>query len=207
MNRPDFHRPGSPSPVRLVALVVLAAASCLGASACLGAGAERDGCVCREEAPSAAGAAPQASAEATQALVPAATDGAHDGAPADDGAALERAQLPDFSDPSWTRTESRLGRYLVCWRPLTGQVPRNEDFTLEVWVLRDGAPVRDALLAVNAWMPDHGHGMLRRPTAEAQPDGSFRILGMLLHMRGHWQLMFEVAEQGLSETAECALEL
>jgi hypothetical protein len=115
--------------------------------------------------------------------------------------------LPDFTDAAWTRVPSRGGKYLVCWRSLAGRVPRNEDFELEVWVLRDGMPVRGAYLGVSAWMPDHGHGMLRQPRAEEREDGSYRIAGMLLHMRGRWQLFFEVLEGTLSETAECALDL
>lgn len=114
---------------------------------------------------------------------------------------------PDFSDPTWTLLTSRAGAYEVFWRSLSGKVPRNEDFTLEVWVLRNGVPLREARLGVNAWMPDHGHGMLRNPLPTARGDGSFRIEGMLLHMRGHWQLFFEVIEGTLSETAECELDL
>lgn len=117
------------------------------------------------------------------------------------------AALPDFTDPAWTCVPSRAGKYLVCWRPLAGGVPRNEDFELVAWVLKDGVPVRDAHLFVSAWMPDHGHGMLRRPRAEARADGAFLVEGMLLHMRGHWQLFFEVLEGALAETAECALDL
>ena len=56
-------------------------------------------------------------------------------------------------------------------------------------------------------MPEHGHGMLRMPRVVTREDGSYRVEGMLLHMRGHWQLRFEVMESGLSETAECALDL
>src|SRR5262249_42017610 len=115
--------------------------------------------------------------------------------------------LPDFADPSWTRVPSRAGKYLVCWRSTSGSVPRNQDFDLEVWVLADGAPVTDAVLSVSGWMPDHGHGMLRAPRARAKGDGSFAVEGMLLHMRGHWQLLFEVLEGSISETAECALDL
>lgn len=117
------------------------------------------------------------------------------------------ATLPDLSDPSWNRVQSRAGTYEVLWRSRSGKIPRNEDFELEAWVLRDGAPARDALLEVSAWMPDHGHGMLRRPRAELQSDGSFRVEGMLLHMRGHWQLFFELLEGTLAETAECAVDL
>ena len=115
--------------------------------------------------------------------------------------------LPDFTEPSWTRVPSRANKYLVCWRAIGGSVPRNEDFELEVWALKDGQPVQDAVITVSGWMPDHGHGMLRQPSVEARSDGSFRVEGMLLHMRGHWQIFFEVLEGNLSETAECALDL
>jgi hypothetical protein len=115
------------------------------------------------------------------------------------------ADLPDLSDPSWTRVPSRAGKYLVCWRALGGQVPRNEDFELEVWVLRDGAPVRGAQLVVNGGMPEHGHGMLRVPRAQERADGSYLVEGMLLHMRGRWVLLFDVLEGTLAEAAECEL--
>ncbi|HEX6884298.1 MAG TPA: hypothetical protein VF530_13045 [Planctomycetota bacterium] len=138
--------------------------------------------------------------EAQAAEAPAAQDSAHVSEPA-------APVLPDFTAPGWTRVESRAGTYVVHWRTPAGAIPRNADFDLEVWVLRDGAPPAELLLDVNAWMPDHGHGMLRRPRAERQPDGSFRVEGLLLHMRGHWQVFFEMFEGTLAETAECAVEL
>lgn len=168
---------------------------------CLGSKSLHEGCKCGPERPK----------PPETAVVPAL--GSAD--PEPDGAGSEESNtprevplsLPDFTDPAWTRVPSRAGKYLVCWRSLTGSVPRNEDFELEAWVLRDGQPAQEAHLTVSAWMPDHGHGMLRQPRAEARADGSFRVEGMLLHMRGHWQLFFEVLEGHLSETAECALDL
>lgn len=114
---------------------------------------------------------------------------------------------PDFTDPAWTRVPSRAGTYLVCWRAPAGAVPRNQDFDLEVWVLKGGAPLAEATLSVSGWMPEHGHGLLQRPEVHAQDDGSFRVTGMRLQMRGHWQLVFDVLEGSQSEAAECALEL
>jgi hypothetical protein len=117
------------------------------------------------------------------------------------------AALPDFSVAGWNQVDSRAGTYRVHWRSLAGKIPRNEDFELEVWVLRDGAPAKDVHLDVHAWMPDHGHGMLRKTRPEPQPDGSFRVQGMLLHMRGHWQLFFDMLEGTVAETAESAVDL
>lgn len=56
-------------------------------------------------------------------------------------------------------------------------------------------------------MPDHGHGMLRSVRPEARPDGSYHVDNLLLHMRGHWLLIFDVLEGSLSERAEHSLEL
>ncbi len=179
-------------------------------AACLASREGGEGCACRREPPTTA--RPQASTLALEppgaAPVPGSAAGATEADEGQPAPATElEVALPDFADPLWTRVPSRAGRYLVCWRSLGGQVPRNQDFELEVWVLHAGKPVRDALLGVSAWMPDHGHGMLRQVRPEARGDGSFRVEGMLLHMRGHWLLRFDVLEDTLSETAECALDL
>lgn len=177
---------------------VIAAALAL-AAACLGTPEEGKGCACRPQAATPA-ALNEAPPPAVQSIPP-----TPEGERATESAAA--SVLPDFAESSWTRVPSRAGKYLVCWRTPSGEVPRNEDFELEVWVLRDGAPVSGASLSVSAWMPDHGHGMLRQPRTELRDDGAFRVAGMLLHMRGHWQLRFDVLEGALSETAECALDL
>jgi hypothetical protein len=170
--------------------------------ACLGTKSGREGCACGPERSSAAEQAEAASsASAPHDSPPSSAAGP---APGETGATLA---LPDLTGPSWTRVTSRAGKYQVCWRSLSGPVPRNEDFELEAWVLRDGAPVRDAELAVSAWMPAHGHGMLRRARVVPRADGSFRVDGMLLHMRGLWELRFDVLEGTLSEAASCEIEL
>jgi len=174
--------------------------------ACLGSKSSQEGCACGPERPS--GTEKNAPEDHAAAGTGPSTEEPATSEPNDSRSAEAMASsLPDFADPSWTRVTSRAGKYLVCWRSLSGSVPRNQDFELEAWVLKDGAPVRGAELTVSAWMPAHGHGMLRQPQVRVNEDGSFRVAGMLLHMRGHWQLFFEVLEGSLSETAECALDL
>jgi hypothetical protein len=118
-----------------------------------------------------------------------------------------RTALPDFSDASWTRTPSAAGTYLFVWRPEPAPIPRNQDFALELWILVDGQPRHVTGLGISAWMPAHGHGMLRQVRAEARSDGSYRVDNMLLHMRGQWLLVFDALDGNLSERAEHALEL
>ena len=129
-------------------------------------------------------------------------------APAPAPAAAEPAAgRPDFSDPSFFRTPSATGAFVVAWRPTPAPIPRNEEFALEVWLLFDGEPRHVSQLGVTGWMPDHGHGMLRTVRPEARPDGSYRVENVLLHMRGHWLLIFDVLEGTLAERAEHSLEL
>ena len=118
-----------------------------------------------------------------------------------------RSPSSPLSDPRFRQMVTREGRFVVCWRPLSGEVPRNEDFVLEAWIFEDGRPVIGAQLTVQGRMPEHGHGMLRAPRTIAQGDGSYRVEGMLLHMRGHWQLLFDVGRGSQSDVAECGLDL
>ena len=79
------------------------------------------------------------------------------------------------------------------WRSEPTPIPLNEPFELYVRA-RDtaGEVPPGAALGVEAWMPGHGHGMLRQPVAELQPDGWFRVRGMLFHMAGEWELRTRV---------------
>lgn len=141
--------------------------------------------------------------------------GACRGTPAGVGAPrgpVERVQAPAGSrpllaDPSFHHLESRGGGYTLCWRPVGGRVPRNAAFDLEVWLFAGDRPVPGAELFVRGWMPDHGHGMLHQPRTVDGGDGSYRVTGMLLHMRGHWQVFFDIVRDGQADVAECELEL
>jgi hypothetical protein len=118
-------------------------------------------------------------------------------------------------DPALRAAMSAGGRYRLAWRPVGDGVPTNEHFALEAWlwrVEREGdeerlVPLPGAAVFVSGWMPAHSHGMLVRPEPVDQGDGSYRVDGMLLHMRGHWQLFFDVIEEGLSERVSFDLEL
>jgi hypothetical protein len=110
-------------------------------------------------------------------------------------------------DASFECRASRGGRYELCWRSTSGAVPRNQNFEIEAWLFEDGRPAPGTQLFVRGWMPDHGHGMLHAPTVVDMGDGSYRVKGMLLHMRGHWQLSFDVLQEGQADVIETELGL
>ena len=119
---------------------------------------------------------------------------------------------PAWDSPDVRVAYSRGCTFLVRWRPADGAIPVNEHFELDVWLFRvvgeaEFEPLRGATLVVSGWMPDHGHGMVRRPGAKDQGGGHYRVAGMLLHMSGDWKVFFDVIDAGFSERTEFDLKL
>jgi hypothetical protein len=110
--------------------------------------------------------------------------------------------------PDWTRharLESNAGSYVVHVAPAPRELPDNEDFELRVWVSNAAAPnelANGVKLAVDASMPEHGHGMNRTPRIERAPGGEFVVQGMLFHMTGRWELYFDITAGALTERAQ-----
>jgi hypothetical protein len=124
-----------------------------------------------------------------------------------DGWAADPAP-PTVAAPSTTRPATtalcphrlvgRIGRLLegdgvdVAWRPVPGPIRVGEPFAIEFEVCaRRPGEVVDRL-RVDAWMPGHRHGMNYRPTLAGDPPGVLLAQGLVFHMPGHWQVVFEL---------------
>jgi cytochrome c peroxidase len=106
------------------------------------------------------------------------------------------------------------GMFTAAWRPLARTVPVNELFEIEVLLFEgrgtgQGAdkPLTGAKVQASAWMPEHMHGMSRRPQTVETAPGRYLVRGMLLHMEGAWQLFLDVMAGGKSERVEFALDV
>lgn len=107
-------------------------------------------------------------------------------------------------------------RYVVEYETKPAPIPLNRIFSLTARVY-DGrtfdvdaprpAPLRDAILVIDAGMPEHNHGMNRNPRITRNDDGSYTAAGMLFHMPGRWALYFDITRSGLVERAEASIEL
>lgn len=118
----------------------------------------------------------------------------------------EPAPLPDLT--GWLSSEGHLGLHTLAWRPLDHDtVPRNQEFSAEVLLLRDDAPAPGARLQVTGYMPAHAHGLVQMPVCEEVGEGRYRVDGLLLHMRGHWQVRFTIVADRQVETATFELDL
>jgi hypothetical protein len=123
----------------------------------------------------------------------------------------QAAQDPDPVAPDGKTTAlSNAGTWRVTWRAGPGTIPLNEGFSIDVWIEDASDPERkleSISLAVDAAMPDHGHGMNRKPRVTRNTDGSFRVDGMMFHMPGYWELYLDVLRGAIRERAQFAVEL
>ncbi|MFT7464828.1 MAG: hypothetical protein ACI9EF_003188 [Pseudohongiellaceae bacterium] len=117
------------------------------------------------------------------------------------------AAIPDLTD--WHVTTGHLGQAELAWRPMGehSKVPRNVEFSMEALLIQEGQLVPGAQLQVTGFMPAHGHGMVQLPQCSEIGDGRYQVDGMLLHMRGSWQVRFTVVALGTVDTFTYELEL
>jgi len=92
------------------------------------------------------------------------------------------------------RQPSAQGRYVVQIEPPVTAPAINQ---MHNWQIKlsspDGAPVRNARIAVDGGMPQHGHGLPTRPqvTHEAVA-GTYVLEGMKFSMTGWWEIKLSI---------------
>lgn len=102
------------------------------------------------------------------------------------------------------------GAWQVVYKPAPDPIPRGETFSIDAWVFAPESPDvprTDVQLAVDAAMPEHGHGMNRVPKIAAKGGGRFHAEGLLFHMPGKWELYFDVTRGPLTERAQTDVHL
>ena len=118
--------------------------------------------------------------------------------------------------PAWADCPLDLGRgtglvlfsdhYMVAFRPDPMRIEVGEPFALLFNVCTKSNNAGE-LVAIDAQMPEHKHGMNYRPTVTSRGDGRFRAEGLLLHMPGLWELSFDVRAPGKQEALRERLTL
>lgn len=90
--------------------------------------------------------------------------------------------------------------YTVLYR--TAPLKVGEHFAVDFAVCPAPETVR-----VDAWMPEHRHGMNYRPTVSPQGPGRYRAQGLMLHMAGRWEIVFELRSGGRTERLAASVQL
>jgi hypothetical protein len=101
------------------------------------------------------------------------------------------------------RIESR--DTVLLYRTVPATIEIGKHFAVEAVVCSQAAP---SALRVDAQMPAHRHGMNYRARVSPRGDGRYRAEGLLFHMPGKWQFVFDVERPGRTErlTADVVVE-
>ncbi|ETX06809.1 MAG: hypothetical protein ETSY2_14900 [Candidatus Entotheonella gemina] len=112
---------------------------------------------------------------------------------------------PSVPEPTWTQLTAPA--VALRYRFLPDTVAVSQPLGIEVIACpRQGAVAPDNV-RVDARMPAHGHGMNYRPKTTQLAAGHYRFDGLLLHMPGQWQLIFDVTQAGQRTRLTAELEL
>ena len=113
--------------------------------------------------------------------------------------ALLLALLTAF--PAWADCPLDLGRgtglvvfsdhYIAAFRAEPMRIEVGEPFSLLLNVCTKSDQPAE-LVAVDAQMPEHKHGMNYRPTIVSMGEGRYRVEGMVFHMPGRWEINIDV---------------
>lgn len=101
------------------------------------------------------------------------------------------------------RHPSLQGRYIVEMEPPVAAPAINQ---IHAWQIKvsspDGAPVRNARIAVDGGMTQHGHGLPTRPQVTREvADGTYLMEGMKFSMTGWWKIKLAIQAAGGPDTA------
>jgi hypothetical protein len=88
--------------------------------------------------------------------------------------------------------------YRLSYRTQPPKIVIGRHFAMEVMICPKAAGSVDGL-QVDAFMPEHRHGMNYRPAAKALGSGRYQVDGLMFHMPGRWDLHFDVTGGGRKE--------
>ncbi len=90
-------------------------------------------------------------------------------------------------------------RYVIAWSTQPAPPPMGQHFTVDVEVCPKAGAKAPETLTVDAHMPDHRHGMNYRPSITSRSPATYRAEGLLFHMPGRWEYIFELRADGKTD--------
>lgn len=117
-----------------------------------------------------------------------------------------RDEPPASARPGEVWSEAESPTWRVRWRaePWPPHFGESVRLVLQVEGPRGCVPGE---LRADAGMPEHGHGLLRRPRVEAHGPGRFSLENLYLHMPGTWRVYLDLGRDGIFERVELVLEV
>src|SRR4051812_8689165 len=98
-------------------------------------------------------------------------------------------------EPAVKGVQVESARYTLAYRLSEGAGSRH--FTVEVGACAKNGPPPETL-KIDAQMPEHRHGMNYRPEVKRVASGHWSAEGLMFHMPGKWELVFELDGERLA---------
>jgi len=90
-------------------------------------------------------------------------------------------------------------RYIVAYRTKPDPVRIGQHFAMDFVVCpKAGEPAPEGV-RVDGYMPDHNHGMNYKVVVKPAGGGRYEAAGMMFHMPGKWDFIFEVRGGGKAD--------
>lgn len=101
------------------------------------------------------------------------------------------AQACDAELAGGSRLES--ARFVVGFRTEPQTVAVGKHFAVTITVCPKAGVQPPESVSVDAFMPEHRHGMnYKAQVTSASPPGSYHASGLMFHMPGRWEFVFDV---------------
>ena len=98
-------------------------------------------------------------------------------------------------------------RYVLSYRTQPEKVAVSQHFAVEMVVCPKGGDPAPESVRVDGFMPDHNHGMNYRAVVKPVGDGRYEAAGLMFHMPGKWDFIFEVRAAGRTDRMTATLLL
>ncbi len=90
-------------------------------------------------------------------------------------------------------------RYVLAYRTKPEKIVVSQHFTVEFTVCpKAGQPAPEAV-RVDGFMPEHNHGMNYKTVVKPAAGGRYDATGLMFHMPGKWDFIFEVRGGGKTD--------
>ena len=99
--------------------------------------------------------------------------------------------------PGGTHLES--ARYSLGYRAVPGRPAVGKHFSLELAICPKPGTAAPESVRVDAHMPEHRHGMNYKAQVVAASGGRYQADGLMFHMPGRWEFIFDVRSSGRTD--------
>jgi hypothetical protein len=99
--------------------------------------------------------------------------------------------------PGGQKLES--ARYVLAYRTKPERLRIGEHFSIDMVVCpKSGQPAPEGV-RIDGFMPEHNHGMNYKAVVKPAAGGHYEATGLMFHMSGKWDFIFEVSGAGKTD--------